>query len=70
MHFPTFQKKVSHNLCTRQISLKVYYQNYFVNYRLALKYGLKLVKKTRFEDFVREETDPEGLLVRMNVYEV
>ena len=38
--------------------------------RLASKYGLELVKKTRFENFVKEESDPEGLLVRMNVYEV
>lgn len=37
--------------------------------KLASRYGLKLVKKTRFEDFVKEESDPEGLLVRMNVYE-
>ena len=35
-------------------------------------YGLKLIEKTRFEDFVKEEPDFEfnNLLVRMKVYEV
>jgi len=39
--------------------------------KLALRYGLKLIEKTRFEDFVKEEPDFEfkNLLVRMKVYE-